>query len=303
MNNPRLRATWLQEIDEKRKISDMLSSTSERLALLTSENTQMLAALEEMRERFVAVSNDKMNLAQQVDTLNARLEKIAPLNDSPKDENADQDKKLAEARRESQVLINKWASSEDARREIEEKCLLLQNQLDQLALERDELLKADAEAREIRNRVEMLESETVHTREEYARVTQQFEIAKKETELIKAIWKHEKDGWDLERKRLVEGVTAEEHSSPRKSTSKRPSAIDTPADEPASPIVDSVILGQIKEFKDKITSLDQVILELQNENTRIVGLLEKERKLNTLLTAEVDALPDYIFLYHQERKV
>ncbi|KAJ8326117.1 hypothetical protein O5D80_005474 [Batrachochytrium dendrobatidis] len=53
---------------------------------------------------------------------------------------------------------------------------------------------------------------------------------------------------------------------------------------------------------DLVIDLQNKLTQLELQYQRVVDELGKEQKLTTLLTAEVEALPDFIQIYHQERK-
>jgi hypothetical protein len=129
---------------------------------------------------------------------------------------------------------------------------------------------------------------------------------------------HEKNTWALEKEEMVASPTGDgkspkgeekaEAPTRKRSIQKRPSILSNDGQvgvfEESSPVaVESVIVAEMAELKSRILEKQELVKEVQVENSRLIGVVEHERKTTVLLQAELDALPDYIFLYHQERKV
>jgi hypothetical protein len=129
------------------------------------------------------------------------------------------------------------------------------------------------------------------------------QAANREMNLIKAIWKKEQEKWKRveEKMKNLDPESISQPPSPVRLTS--PTILDSsPVSDITNDHLDSVILGEIQAMRDFQSQQQNVIERLEREKAQVFGLLEEERKLSTLLTAEVDSLPDYIFMYPQERK-
>lgn len=144
------------------------------------------------------------------------------------------------------------------------------------------------------------------------RAISEAQASKREMNLIKAIWKKEQEKWKqiykrfkiLDQEALREASISQPPSPVRLSSPTTQELSQAFADrlEDSEEKLDSIILDEIQAMRD-FQSQQQVAIErLEREKAEVFCLLEEERKLSTLLTAEVDSLPDYIFMYHQERK-
>lgn len=279
-----------------------MSTTSERLATISSENRGMLADMQTFNLKVAemeALRDENSLLMAKIDGLERENTKLL----------SNPNERLLAAKKESQELIDKWTVSEDARAEIEAKYASLQTQLTLLEKEKSELLAVEEVSKEMRTRVKELESEYSHTKEEYARVEKQLDLALRECELVKAIMLHEKNTWAMEKRAIEEGGRKEAKIAVpgKKAMQKRPSVLSSDGDagvfdETKTP-VGSIIVAEMAELKGRIDEGQALLTQVQHENSRLIGLVEHERKTTVLLQAELDALPDYIFLYHQERKV
>ncbi|KAJ3221570.1 hypothetical protein HK099_003385 [Clydaea vesicula] len=366
-----LRSTWLAELEEKKKLNALVSSSNDKLAKLQSENNEMINGLEELRERHIIIVEEKLGITEENEKLkgkikmlilevealeiykdeiqrlkemirnyvegsaSARLSISDPLK-KPLELETSECKSLESlqselqlVRRESEVIIDKWRNSEDKYVSAEKRADELENKLRLSICERDSVKKdfetgesLKVELNETKEKLKILDVKLLQTLEENSK-------CKNEVELIKAIWKHEKDNWGLEKLKLEKVISDFDVKSRGQNAlngiastsdtdnylrvmpnitkaepvlSKETSPIKSSPVSASAVVPDSVILTELENLKTLNLTLLEKLTNLQEENRKISDLLENEKKLNVLLTAEVDSLPDYIFMYHQERK-
>jgi hypothetical protein len=282
----------------------------------------MLSDMQAITSNATLMEAENTALKEENDGLSKKIEVLETENKSLL---ASPDERLAGAEKEVQAWSDKLAASEKTRAEIVAKYAEMEDGLRKLESENSELLEAEVSFRDMRSRVSGLESECLSLKAEYDRVDKELGIALRECELVKAIMIHEKNAWAVEREEMVGSPefadkigdspkVAEKKTdfpSRKSSMQKRPSILSTDgeigvfadtASKAAAP-TDSIIVAEMDALKSRIAEGHELVVEVQAENSRLIGLVEHERKTTVLLQAELDALPDYIFLYHQERKV
>lgn len=278
-------------------LSKQLASAQDRISRMSADNQALLDQLNELRARFVEINNEKAQLLDSLDTNKRQVTKLSQELETYSHYKAEIDKVRSLVRSEADI------------RGLQDDISKVTSQLSWTLEENDRLIRTVEYWRSLHDKV--IADKAMEATGEMPSSSQNKSTAPPSPKPVKILSGKELEDLEVLRaenerlRHVLQSLGRQKQTELLAESTSNEGAPETESAETGAkvPAVELVVdETRIRELESKIQYLLESQRSLEDMVNAYKSQLVEEKHLNDLLQAEVDSLPDYIELYHRERK-